>query len=90
LPVRDADITAVELRTCPYDGAPIVLERMGTDATLIRCDECGARWEWHNAYLRRVAEPDQHAVRRGRAQRRMDEQSTPDDEPPRMRAHVRR
>jgi predicted nucleic acid-binding Zn-ribbon protein len=77
----------VELRHCPYDAAPVEIERVRPDAVLVGCPDCGARWEWHNAYLRRIEEPDREAVRRRRAERALDNLRAGDE---RLRAHVRR
>ncbi len=75
----------MELRQCPYDETPVAFERVGPDAVLVRCDHCGARWEWHNAYLRRIEDPDVEAVRQRQSERDILE---PPTRP--LRSHVRR
>jgi len=61
----------MEFTKCPYDGAKIEAEYSG-GSTLLSCSTCGAAWEWHNAWLRRVREPDREAVRTARAGRESD------------------
>ncbi len=53
---------------CPYDASPIEAETDGAAAgpALLACPTCGAVWEWHNSWLRRVREPDREAVRAAR------------------------
>jgi hypothetical protein len=57
----------VEFTRCPYDASPIEAETYSGGSALLSCSTCGAAWEWHNAWLRRVREPDREAVRRARA-----------------------
>jgi hypothetical protein len=56
----------MEFRQCPYDASPIDTEHVA-GSTRLSCSTCGAAWEWHNTWLRRVLEPDRDAVRRARA-----------------------
>jgi hypothetical protein len=56
----------VEFTRCPYDSSPIQTEACPGGQTL-RCLVCGAAWEWHHTWLRRVREPDRDAVRAARA-----------------------
>jgi hypothetical protein len=57
----------VEFTRCPYDASPIDAETYSGGSALLSCSVCGAAWEWHNAWLRRVREPDRDAVRKARA-----------------------
>jgi hypothetical protein len=57
----------VEFTRCPYDASPIEAETYSGGSALLSCSVCGAAWEWHNAWLRRVREPDRDAVRKARA-----------------------
>ncbi|HEY5013109.1 MAG TPA: hypothetical protein VIK61_10445 [Acidimicrobiia bacterium] len=57
----------MEFTRCPYDASPIETEAYSGGSALLSCSVCGAAWEWHNAWLRRVREPDREAVRRARA-----------------------
>jgi hypothetical protein len=57
----------VELTQCPYDGTAIDAEGSSGGSLLLSCSCCGARWEWHGAWLRRLAEPDRDAVLRARS-----------------------
>jgi hypothetical protein len=79
----------MDLRQCPYDATPVVVETVGPAAVLIACPECGARWEQHNAHVRRIVEPDVDVVRLRRAERHLDEPGGPVTVE-RIRAHVRR
>jgi hypothetical protein len=58
----------VELTHCPYDASPIEPETDWRGPAQLSCSVCGAVWEWHNAWLRRVREPDREAVLRARAE----------------------
>jgi hypothetical protein len=58
---------SMEFTRCPYDASPIEAETYSGGSALLSCSTCGAAWEWHNAWLRRVREPDRDAVRRARA-----------------------
>lgn len=84
----------MELRNCPYDASPLDIAQAGAEGVLLACPDCGAQWEWHNAHVRRIAEPDREAVRHRRAERRLDEAGAaapPDREDvARLRAHLRR
>lgn len=80
----------MELRRCPYDAMPIELERVSAEAVLVRCENCGARWEWHNAHIRRIEEPSVDAVRARRARMSMQYSERAQRAPGRVRAHVRR
>jgi hypothetical protein len=62
-----AEKSLVEFTRCPYDASPIEAETYSGGSALLSCSTCGAAWEWHNAWLRRVREPDRDAVRRARA-----------------------
>lgn len=53
----------MQLERCPYDGTTIAAEHFSGGSMLLRCEHCGAAWEWHNAWVRRVAEPDRSRVR---------------------------
>jgi hypothetical protein len=53
----------VEFARCPYDASPIESEAYVDGATLLYCLICGAAWEWHKTWLRRVREPDREALR---------------------------
>jgi hypothetical protein len=65
VPIR----AAMEFTTCPYDGTDIDAEDYSGGSVLLRCDHCGAAWEWHNAWIRRVSEPDRERVRAAGAER---------------------
>jgi hypothetical protein len=60
-------VERLEFTRCPYDASPIEAEADWRGPALLACPTCGAVWEWHNAWLRRVREPDREAVRRARA-----------------------
>jgi hypothetical protein len=62
----------VQLEQCPYDGTPIEAEVMSGGSLLVSCPHCGAQWEWHNAWLHRIAEPDREAVVDRRAGRELE------------------
>ncbi len=53
----------MEFTTCPYDGTDISAEDYSGGSVVLRCDWCGAGWEWHNSWIRRIAEPDREKVR---------------------------
>jgi hypothetical protein len=57
----------VQFSQCPYDGEMIAAETVAGGSLLLTCDVCGASWELHGAWIRRVAEPDREAVRVRRA-----------------------
>jgi hypothetical protein len=52
---------------CPYDQSPIESESDWRGPALLSCTVCGAVWEWNNASLRRIQEPDRAAVLAARA-----------------------
>lgn len=56
----------LEFTRCPYDASPIEAEGDWRAPALLACPTCGAVWEWHNSWLRRVREPDRQAVLRAR------------------------
>jgi len=56
----------VQLERCPYDSTPVDAETMSGGSILISCSCCGAQWEWHNAWLHRIADPDKDAIRAAR------------------------
>jgi hypothetical protein len=56
----------VQLSQCPYDRSPIQAEVCSGGSLLLKCECCGAEWEWHGAWLRRLQEPDREAVRNAR------------------------
>ena len=56
----------MEFTRCPYDASPIEAETDWRGPALLACPTCGAVWEWHNSWLRRVREPDREAVREAR------------------------
>lgn len=47
----------MNLTHCPYDGAEIATEYSG-GSFLLSCAHCGAEWELHSNFVRRVNEPD--------------------------------
>ena len=59
---RDAETEPVDLTQCPYDSTPVEAEAYSGGSVLLDCPCCGAAWEWHNALLRRVREPNRTAV----------------------------
>jgi hypothetical protein len=65
----DAEDSGVEFAQCPYDASPIEHEAYSGGSTLLACSTCGAAWEWHNTWLRRLRGPDHEAVRLARAGR---------------------
>ena len=56
----------VQLSQCPYDQSPIEAEVCSGGSLLLKCECCGAAWEWHGAWLRRLQEPNREAVRTAR------------------------
>lgn len=48
--------------TCPYDGHDLAALDYSGGSVLLECEWCGAAWEWHRAWLRRVQEPDRERV----------------------------
>jgi hypothetical protein len=59
----------MDLSRCPYDAGPIESEPYLGDANLLSCVTCGAAWESHPTWLRRVREPDRATVRNAQAGR---------------------
>jgi hypothetical protein len=59
----------VHLSQCPYDSTPIEAEALSGGSMVLTCACCGAEWEWHGAWLRRMREPDRDAIREARAGR---------------------
>jgi hypothetical protein len=66
---KTSAVERMEFTLCPYDGSEIELEADWRGPALLSCSVCGAAWEWHNAWLRRVREPDREAVRAAMAGR---------------------
>jgi hypothetical protein len=62
-----ADVVLVQLTQCPYDSTPIEAEVVAGGSFLLSCTCCGAKWEWHGAWVHRINEPDREAVREARA-----------------------
>ena len=62
-----AENTTVELTQCPYDHTPIEAEAWSGGSVVLSCPACGAAWEWHGAWLRRVREPERAKVLEARA-----------------------
>ena len=60
---KSAEICGVELTQCPYDSTPIEAEGLSGGSMLLTCSCCGAAWEWHGAWLRRVQEPNRESIR---------------------------
>ncbi|HEX5614805.1 MAG TPA: hypothetical protein VFZ83_06580 [Acidimicrobiia bacterium] len=58
----------MELTHCPYCGKPIEAESFSGGSLLLSCAHCGAGWEWHNAWLRRVRKPNRDAVLQARSE----------------------
>ncbi|GIU87261.1 MAG: hypothetical protein KatS3mg009_1776 [Acidimicrobiia bacterium] len=56
----------MKLERCPYDGTPITAEVMSGGSLLLSCTTCGAAWERHGAWIRRLQAPDREAVRGAR------------------------
>jgi hypothetical protein len=67
---KTSRVERVEFARCPYDASPIEAETDWRGPALLSCPTCGAAWEWHNAWLRRLREPDREAVLRARAGRK--------------------
>jgi hypothetical protein len=65
-----ADDVDVQLTQCPYDGTRIEAEALSGGSLLLTCACCGASWEWHGAWMRRIEEPDREAVREARSANR--------------------
>ena len=59
---RAAENTSVDLTQCPYDQTPIEAEAWSGGSVVLSCPICGAAWEWHGAWLRRVREPERAKV----------------------------
>jgi hypothetical protein len=59
-------VERLQFTRCPYDAAPIEAETDWRGPALLACPTCGAVWEWHNSWLRRIHEPDREAVRTAR------------------------
>jgi hypothetical protein len=55
----------MKFTNCPYDKTPIVAE-CSRGSSVVSCPTCGAAWERHNSWLRRIREPDRNALRRTR------------------------
>jgi hypothetical protein len=66
----------VELTQCPYDHAPIEAEAWSGGSVVLSCAACGAAWEWHGAWLRRIREPERDKVVESRAASRPAERAT--------------
>lgn len=62
-----AETQHVDLTQCPYDGSPVEAEAYSGGSVLLDCPCCGAAWEWHNALVRRVREPDREKVLQARS-----------------------
>jgi hypothetical protein len=56
----------VQLTQCPYDGTRIEAEVVAGGSLLLSCVCCGATWEWHGGWVRRIEEPDREAIRDAR------------------------
>ncbi len=65
----------MDFTTCPYDGTELVAENVSGGSVLLGCEWCSARWEWHNAWIRRVVEPDRDRVIAVQRQRNAEEVS---------------
>lgn len=59
----------MELVNCPYDGTEVSAEMYSGGSMLLRCEHCGAAWEQHNAWVRRVGEPDRSRLQAAPASR---------------------
>jgi hypothetical protein len=59
----------MELRQCPYDSTEIEAESWSGGSVLLICPRCGAAWEWHGAWIRRVRAPERAEVMRAAAAR---------------------
>lgn len=57
-----ADTSEVKLERCPYDGTAITAEIVSGGSLLLSCATCGASWERHGAWIRRLQAPDRDAV----------------------------
>ena len=69
LDAEDSSVERVQFTRCPYDASHIELETDWRGPALLSCSVCGAAWEWHNTWLRRVREPDREAIRLAQAGR---------------------
>ncbi len=56
----------VKLQRCPYDSSPITAEAYAGGFLMLSCEHCGAAWEAHNTFIRRVIEPEWDEVDRTR------------------------
>jgi hypothetical protein len=56
----------MKLSECPYDRTPIEIEHLSGGSMLLVCATCGAQWERHGAWIRRVHEPDWQVIARRR------------------------
>lgn len=52
-----AEDPGMELRNCPYDQTPITIAQRSGGSLLLSCGHCGAQWERHGAWLRKLEEP---------------------------------
>ena len=52
----------MKLERCPYDGTAIRAEILSGGSLLLSCATCGAVWERHGAWVRRLHAPDRDAV----------------------------
>lgn len=66
----------MELTHCPYDHSPIEAEAWSGGSVVVSCAVCGAAWEWHGAWLRRIREPDRDKVVESRESSRPVERAT--------------
>jgi hypothetical protein len=66
----------VELSQCPYDHTAIAAEVCSGGSVVLTCPACGAAWEWHGAWLRRLQEPDRDKMRAARAETRSPESTS--------------
>jgi hypothetical protein len=48
---------APRLERCPYDGTGVVADVYPGGFIVVSCESCGAAWELHNAFVRRVSDP---------------------------------
>jgi hypothetical protein len=71
--LSNAENTYVELTQCPYDRTPIEAEEWSGGSVVVSCPGCGAAWEWHGAWLRRIREPERDKVLEARAASRSPE-----------------
>ena len=66
----------VELSQCPYDHTAIAAEVCSGGSIVLTCPACGAAWEWHGAWMRRLREPDREKMRAARANVKPSESAT--------------